>query len=200
MSKKQLIIKEMSQFPAAIKKLWGPPSILPSEDPEVYWKFALAIAHSVDPADAIAWILLKDLVDHSWEIRELRKHKAQIVTIEVGKVLTEQKPEEKEELERYLATPEGEAQMFFKSLSRFEKINELLEVAERRRMASLQEIEKYKSALASHLRKASDDAIIEGEFTEADAVSAASGSERAAKADNDPVPKDNDGAKPRDAA
>ena len=204
MSKKQLVIKEMSQFPSAIKKLWGPPPILPSEDPEVYWKFAFAIAHSVDPGDAIVWILLKDLVDHSWEIRELRKHKTQIIRIEVSKFLAKQKPEATEEFEQYLATPQGEAQLFFESLSRFENINKLIEVAERRRLAALQEIEKYKSVLASRLRKASDDAIIEGEFTEAAPASGETGGEPAAKADvkadNDSAPKENTGAKPRDAA
>jgi hypothetical protein len=204
MSKQQLIVKEMSQFPAAIKKLWGPPSILPSEDAEVYWKFALAIAHSVDPADAIAWILLKDLVDHSWEIRELRKHRAQIIRIEASKFLAEQTAEAREEFKQYLGTPEGEAQMFFESVSRFENINELIEAAERRRMASLREIEKYKSVLASRLRKASDDAIIEGQFTETDPASGDIRGEPAAKtdvkADNDSAAKENDGAKSCDAA
>ncbi len=196
MSKKQLVIKVMSQMPAVIRKLWGPPPILPSEDPEVYWKFAFAIAHSVDPGDAIVWILLKDLVDHSWDIRELRKHKAQIIRIEVRKLLAEEKPEEREEFEKYLTTPAGEAEVFLESLSCFEDINKLIEAAERRRLAALQEIEKYRSVLASRLRKASDDAIIEGEFTEA----APASGERAAKADNDSAPKENAGAKPLDAA
>jgi hypothetical protein len=32
--KQQLIIKEMLQFPAALRELWGPPPILPSENPD----------------------------------------------------------------------------------------------------------------------------------------------------------------------
>ena len=191
-------------MPAAIRKLWGPPPILPSEDPEVYWKFAFAIAHSVDPGDAIVWILLKDLVDHSWEIRELRKHKAQIIRIEARKFLAGEKPEEREEFEQYLTTSEGEAEVFFESLSHFENINEFIEAAERRRLAALQEIEKYKSVLASRLRKASDDAIIEGEFTEPAPASGKTGGERAAKADvksdNDTAPKENAGLEPGNAA
>src|SRR5271155_1787919 len=44
---KQLVVTETSRIPASIKRLWGPPPILPSEDVETYWKFALAMAHSV---------------------------------------------------------------------------------------------------------------------------------------------------------
>jgi hypothetical protein len=207
MSKKQLVIKEMSQFPAAIKKLWGPPSILPSEDPDAYWKLAWAMAQAVEPTNAIEWMYLKDIVDYAWEIRQLRRHKAQLTRVEEMKFHASEKPESREQSERYFATAVGEADLFLESLSSFEAINKLLEVAEGRRTAVLRELENYQRNLASRLRKASDDAIIEGEFTETDPASG-TGGERAAKpdvkadvkADNDSAPKENDGSKPRDAA
>ena len=50
-------------MPAAIKKLWGPPPVLPSESQEDYWKLAVAMAQAVEPANGIEWIYLKDIVD-----------------------------------------------------------------------------------------------------------------------------------------
>jgi hypothetical protein len=204
MSKKQLVIKEMSQIPTATKKLWGPPPLLPSEDPDAYWKLAWAMAQAVEPANAIEWMYLKDIVDYAWEIRQLRRHKAQLTRVEEVKFHASEKPESREQTERYFATAAGETDLFLESLSSFEAINKLLEVAEGRRTAVLRELENYQRNLASRLRKASDDAIIEGEFTEAAPASGETGGEPAAKADvkadNDSAPKENTGAKPRDAA
>jgi hypothetical protein len=53
-------------------------------------------------------------------------------------------------------------------LERTEALNKLLESALARRVASLREIANLKDILASRLRKASDDAILDGEFTEHD--------------------------------
>jgi hypothetical protein len=73
---------------------------------------------------------LKDIVDYAWEIRQLRKHKAQLTRIEEVKSHVGQKPESREQTERYFATVTGEADLFLESLSSFEAINNLLEVAE----------------------------------------------------------------------
>jgi hypothetical protein len=69
MSGSQLVPPAMTKLPAAIRKFWGPPPILPSESAESYWTFAAAIARSIGPLDAILWSLVKDVVDYSWEIR-----------------------------------------------------------------------------------------------------------------------------------
>ena len=53
-------------------------------------------------------------------------------------------------------------------LERTEALNKLLESALTRRVASLREIGNLKDVLASRLRSASDDAILDGEFTEHD--------------------------------
>jgi hypothetical protein len=58
--KQQLIIKETSQSPAALRELLGPPPILPSESPDergslapcATWPYRLALADRAhDPAD-----------------------------------------------------------------------------------------------------------------------------------------------------
>ncbi len=173
MAKKQLIIRGTTQMPAAIKKLWGPPPVHPSESQEDYWKLAVAMAQAVEPANAIEWIYLKDVADYTWNIRELRKYQAQVIPV---------KEEERHQInpsvrahnELYYATALGKAELFLERLETFESINKLLEVAEGRRTAMLNEIESYRKILAARLRKASDD-IIEGDFSEHAPVCGAAG-------------------------
>jgi hypothetical protein len=188
--KQQLIVKEMSQFPSFMKKLWGPPPILPSQDPGEYWKLALAMAQSLAPSDAVAGMLLKDLVDSIWEIRELRKHKAAVILVRQRAAFAEiklkvSKTVQEEILEFYL-TECGEAEKFLDSLSSVEMINELIEKAQERRRAALREIEDYEARLAGRRRKALDHEIIEAEYTKTDPIPGATGNERP-KADNDPM-------------
>jgi hypothetical protein len=164
-NKKQLIVSALSQMPAAVKKLWGSPPILRTEDPAVYWKVGLAMAEAVQPADSI------DVVDYTWEIRRLRKFQVQFVDIQEGTFLSEARklmpPKEMQRWNELIATGQCETEMFLKDLESFESINRFLGVAESRRTAALNEIASYRKTFAPRLRKASDD-IIEGEFTEHD--------------------------------
>jgi hypothetical protein len=173
MTKKQLIVRGATQMPAAIKKLWGPPPVHPSESQEDYWKLAVAMAQAVEPANAIEWIYLKDVADYTWNIRELRKHQARVIPVEEEKY-HHSHPSNRASNEPYFATALGKAELFLEGLETFESINKLLEVAESRRTAMLNEIESYRKILASRLRKASDD-IIEGDFSEDAPVCGAAG-------------------------
>jgi len=173
MAKKQLIIRGATQMPAAIKKLWGPPPVHPSESQEEYWRLAVAMAQAVEPANAIEWIYLKDVADYTWNIRELRKHQAQVIRVAEQKC-HENHPKSQAVNARYYATALGKADLFLDRLESFESINKLLEVAESRRTAMLNEIESYRKILASRFRKASDD-IIEGDFSEHAPVCGAAG-------------------------
>ena len=124
MAKKQLIVSGLSQMPAAIKKLWGPPPVLPSESQEDYWKLAVAMAQPVEPANGIEWIYLKDIVDYTWNIRELRKYQAQVIPVEEEKH-HEIYPSDRAHNARYFATPLGKAELFLEHLETFESINKL---------------------------------------------------------------------------
>jgi hypothetical protein len=188
MAKKQLIIRGATQMPAAIKKLWGPPPVHPSESQEDYWKLAVAMAQAVEPANAIEWIYLKDVADYTWNIRELRKHQAQVIRVAEQKC-HENHPKSQAVNARYYATALGKADLFLDRLESFESINKLLEVAESRRTAMLNEIESYRKILASRFRKASDD-IIEGDFSEHAPVRGAAGPAvgPASEIAGDPVP------------
>jgi hypothetical protein len=166
-SKNNIAIRGSSKLPAAVKKFWGPPPIARSESEDEYWSFAAAVAHDLDPTDSIMLLLVKDVIDYSWEIRQLRKHQAQLsflAKLESNRELT---AESKRHNEKYFASAHGEADLFLQSLGNFEALDRLLGLAEGRRMAALREIENYREALAERLRERSDDAIIDGEFSEA---------------------------------
>jgi hypothetical protein len=144
MAKKQLIVSGLSQMPALIKKLWGPPPLLRSEDPAVYWKLGLAMAEAVQAADLIEWMYLKDVVDYTWEIRRLRKFQVRLVAIQEINSLREARkvfpPNEMRQWEEHFAMGHGETEAFLADLESFERINRLLDVAESRRTAALNEI------------------------------------------------------------
>jgi hypothetical protein len=85
----------------------------------------------------------------------------------------------KHDEKHYFASAHGEAGLFVESLDDFEAIGQLQGLAEGRRMAALREIENYRKALAERLRERSDNAIIDGEFSEAAPGSESSGNGRA---------------------
>jgi hypothetical protein len=78
---KTLTSKEITQIPKDIQKLLGKPPVLPNENPKVYTKLLLKVADSIQPTEVIGWLLIKDLVDHSWEIIRLRRILVELVEL-----------------------------------------------------------------------------------------------------------------------
>ncbi len=66
---------------AEVRALLGRPPVLISEDPSAYETMFANMAAAVMPRDAMEWILMKDCVDLSWEIRRIRLAKAGIVDV-----------------------------------------------------------------------------------------------------------------------
>jgi hypothetical protein len=58
-----------------MSELCGPPPLLASEEEEDYCKLAAAIIETVEPTDAIEWILTNDVINHTFEIRRFRRIK-----------------------------------------------------------------------------------------------------------------------------
>src|SRR6266568_5018525 len=61
---------------AEVRALLGKPPVLISEDPGAYETMLANMAAAVMPRDAMEWLLLKDCVDLTWEIRRIRLAKA----------------------------------------------------------------------------------------------------------------------------
>jgi hypothetical protein len=162
-------------IPADIRDIWGDSPLLRNEDPEIYEKLAGQISQAVGPIDVIEWLWVKDVLDLSWEIRRLRRFKTMLIELERAT---------KEEKDRaYFETEPGETGLFLRNLDHWEKIDNLLAVAEARRAVALREIERRRASLAERLRTAST-ALIEGEYEEQNG----GGETRASKGTSSEVP------------
>ena len=69
--------------PDEVQALFGEPPLLRGEDVGLYNELMGQFAKLVEPKDMIEWWWVKDLTDHSWEIRRLRRFK--VLFVEVGR-------------------------------------------------------------------------------------------------------------------
>jgi hypothetical protein len=76
------LVLSAKRLPVSVRALCGDPPVLSSEKPKDYESLFCHMAECIKPTDAIEWLWLKDVVDHTWEIRRLRRFKRQL--IEVG--------------------------------------------------------------------------------------------------------------------
>ncbi len=54
---------------AAVRPLLGPSWIIEGEDPERYEKVLAEVGAAAQPIDFVDWLLVKDIVDLTWEIQ-----------------------------------------------------------------------------------------------------------------------------------
>jgi len=82
--------------PVGLARLFDDPPLVGNEKREDYDNLFAAVAAAVNPADAIAWLLTRDITDLSWEIRRERRLKLQVIKTEeinvVINLLTPPKP------------------------------------------------------------------------------------------------------------
>jgi hypothetical protein len=150
-----------ASVPEEIKELWGRPPILPSENVETYYLHAAQLATTVKPKDFIEWLLVRDTLDLTWDIRRVRRFKADIIECKEVNCGTPRFSPRKRTDKR--DDEAEEARLFFENLKDFELIERMLAGFEARRTKILSDIEGRRVDLAWQLRKASDN-IIEGEF------------------------------------
>jgi hypothetical protein len=159
-SKKDLIATRIPKLSAAFRKFWGPPPLLGFESEEAYWSFAAAIVAEVDPSDVVMLLIVKDFVDHSFEVRELRKHKGRLMELERANQLAA--------LARKtgaadFSSPLGETQLFLASMTYLNAIEPLIADAERRRDDALDQLLRYGDKVVDRLRQKAETATIDGE-------------------------------------
>jgi hypothetical protein len=65
--------------PAALAQLFADPPLAGDEKQEDFDNLFSAVAAAVNPGDAIAWLLTRDITDLSWEIRRERRLKLQFI-------------------------------------------------------------------------------------------------------------------------
>jgi hypothetical protein len=157
--------------PKEVQALFGEPPLLRGEDIGLYNELMGQFAKIVEPKDMIEWWWVKDITDHSWEIRRLRRFK--VLFIELGRdtMHLHQQMEATalvDEDDEYKSPPvpdseKDSAQLFMHCVGEYKSVDTLIASAELRRAHTLREIEHRREYLARRLRKASDQ-IIDGEF------------------------------------
>jgi len=81
-SKGNLVPQAATPIPGDISSLFGDPPVLSTENRKIYSDLLCKVTQAVKPNNTIVWMLIKDVVDLSWEIRRLRRYKAQLIEIE----------------------------------------------------------------------------------------------------------------------
>jgi hypothetical protein len=162
-----------SSIPDDVISLFGAPSVLGTEDAEEYWALLRKVAEVIKPKNTLEWIWANDVVYHSWNIRRLRHFKALIIEEERSSLADEDRrlpfgsaieARRKSCPAEEVDTGRGLAVAFQNSISVYERIDRLLESAERRRNTIVREIQQYREGLA-HLLEEASNKIIEAEYT-----------------------------------
>ena len=155
-----------SLVPQYVQDLFGEPPLLRGENGSVYGTLMEHFAKLIKPADIIEWWWAKDMTDHTWEIRRLRRFKILVVE------LARDRRFDQDETHAILAEAHGveiavsvadsekdSADFFFYHLDKYRGIDKLIASAELRRDRTLREIERHREHLAERLRKASDEIV-----------------------------------------
>jgi hypothetical protein len=177
-----------------LERFFGDPPLIGSERLEDYKAFSLVIERAAKPADYIAMLLVRDLVDIWWEIRRERLIKVEIIKQKQREYVAETMLPNRADLERErlrLARDEDdEPSMFRKKGSEpieknqedpisllaktylhngdeFEGCDRRIAALEFRRGALLREVERRNQNMAREADKTAS-GIIDAEFTEAE--------------------------------
>jgi hypothetical protein len=119
----------------AADRILGPPSLLLSENPAMYAELLARVRAAVNPRNIIEEILIRDMVDHSWEILRWRRVKVDLHA----------------KLER--CNDDRFANAEFRQISsNIERVDRLITIAEHRRNAGWHEVDHCRSIFAERLR------------------------------------------------
>ena len=158
-----------SLVPPEVQALFGEPPLMRGEDAGAYNKLLDQFAELVKPRDVLEWLWLKDIADHPWEIRRLRRFKVLFVELKRDGVVKGREMMAtvgvKEDAEyKPVPVPDSEkdsAELFSYLIDQYKAVDKVIASAERRRDETLRDIERRRERLARRLRKASDEIINE---------------------------------------
>jgi hypothetical protein len=167
--------------------LLGPPPIISGEDPKEYAELLERIHDDVKPRDFIEAAFVRDIADHIWEIRRLRRLKAQLLQVAAPEGLKgvlrnlvdfplsddlamkwgQRDHHAIEKVDKLLAkaglTMDGVmAETLAVKLDAFDRIERLIGTAEKRYAAALHEIERHRETLADAVRATKE--AVDAEF------------------------------------
>jgi hypothetical protein len=72
-------VTPLNSIPADVLEMLGPPPLLSIEDEKLYVAILAKIARPIRSPDIVTWMLIKDLVDHRFEIARYRRLKTRLI-------------------------------------------------------------------------------------------------------------------------
>ena len=167
------------EIPAGFALLFGPPPVLENEDVRQYWALCRAFRAEIKPTNALEWSWLRDVTDLTWDVRRNRRFKAAILALGARAVkgtslesvknnphhsnLTKEEQAVLIALQAEMETNLMIAAGFASRLREFDCIDRLLASAEKRRIATIREIELYRKIVAARVKETSDKFIAQSE-------------------------------------
>ena len=159
----------IKSLPREILDVLGPPPLLSTEDKAIYYTAFAYFVDAINPNDILVWMWIKDLADYRWEILRWRRIKADIVQnvqeirkteLDItssdelcGKLL---RPSHLERLRAECTEHAGPAPLRTRSISWIadvERVDRLLEVAEKRFYNALRAIECHLGGFGETIRQ-----------------------------------------------
>jgi len=163
-----------------LDEMLGKRPILPSEDHKAYDQLTYKFRATISPKDIVEEILVRDVIDLTWEVQRLKNYKNQILQFNQGSALEKVfdqifgygsvkrelidkwkkgDPLAKEKVNQELTSRGFEisvvdAMNFRLNIGDIERIDRLIMQAEARRMAHLREVQRHRSFLAEIMREA----------------------------------------------
>ena|SRR5208283_3815161 len=168
------------------------PPLLPGENEAHFTALASQLVAAAKPKDTIEEILVRDVIDLTWEIQRLRRAKAGLLTVSMGDGLEQvlaaighgghldrktlsrnwmtgqkqaQQTVRKALFEAGLSLDEVTASTLEIKLDSVERLDRMLASAEARRNNSLREIDRHREALGAGMRKGIEE-VQDVEFTD----------------------------------
>ena len=160
-----------SSVPTEIRALFGDPPLLRGEDTRLYNNLMNQFTALIEPKDIIEWWWVKDMTDHTWEIRRLRRFKILFIELRRDQDVDHRAGfaliAEGHGAGYEVSVREGEkdsADFFSSRIDQYKNVDKLIASAELRRDRTLREIERRRESLSRRLRQASDQ-IVEDNLT-----------------------------------
>lgn len=150
-------IQELCSLP-----FFGSPPLLPGEDTEAYNQLLTMVAETVRPTDVLEMIWVRDFVDLEWEIRRLRRIKANLLRIASPAASFDPMfMLDATDIDGHLALAISE------KISPLERLDRTISLMEVRRNRALAEAEHHQQA-KKLLRQIADQNVLDADFHEVD--------------------------------
>jgi hypothetical protein len=115
--------------------LFGPPELIAGENPRDYENLLARIYEALKPEDFIEEIMIRDIMDLSWELLRLRRVSAKL-------------------FDAVRNVPAYEYKGLSIRIDHFERIDQIVTTIQARRNTALHEIERHRATLGQRLRQA----------------------------------------------